>query len=79
MGPSNRRKPRPTGDRDTAKMQKQHTNITASWAIREAVSAITLGALFGVIFWSCVLGMSGNFGPGKGVVFGPIAENDHAK
>ncbi|MCF7967959.1 MAG: hypothetical protein K9K68_02205 [Methylococcaceae bacterium] len=55
-------------------MQKQHTDITASFAIREAVSAITLGALFGVIFWSCVFGMSGNFGPTKGVVFGPVAE-----
>ena len=61
-----------------ARYQKQRTEITASWWIREAVSAITLGALCGVIFWSCVLGMAGNMGPGKGVVLGPIAEVDHA-
>lgn len=56
------------------KLQRQYT----SWLIREMLSAITLGALFGVIFWSCVLGMAGNMGPGKGVVVGPIAEVDHA-
>ena len=73
------RKPRPAANGYTAKIQKQHGNGTATFLIREAVSAITLGALFGVILWSCVLGMSGNMGPGKGFVVPPMAENDHGR
>lgn len=52
-----------------------HKDITT--LIREGVSAIAIGALAGVIFWSCVLGMSGNFGPGRDVVVGKVAEADH--
>ena len=72
------RRPHPTGDRGTAKMQKQHTDITASSAIREAVASITIGLLVAVVMWSAILGMSTGFHPGQGVVVGPIAEVDHA-
>jgi hypothetical protein len=67
------RKPRPTGDRDTAKMKKQHTDITASSAIREAVATLTIGVLIAVVMWSAILGMSEGQGPGKGLVLGPVA------
>ena len=78
MEASKRRKPLPAANGDTAKMQKQHTDITASFAIREAVASITIGALLSVVMWSCILGMSGNMGPGDGVVLGPVAEaSDH--
>lgn len=77
MRTSEMRKPHPTGDRDTAKMQKQHTDITASWWIREAVASITIGLLVAVVMWSAILGMSEGFKPGNEIVVPPIAGADH--
>ncbi len=33
---------------------------------REVVSIIVVGALWGVLFGSAIIGMSGHFGPGNG-------------
>ena len=73
------RKPCPSANRDTAKIQKQHSHGNASWLIREAVATVTIGLLVAVVMWASILGMSEGFQPGPGVVVGPIAENDHAK
>ena len=73
------RRPHPTGDRGTAKIQKQHAHVTARWAFREAAATVSIGLLVSVVMWSCILGMSTGFQPGQGVVVGPIAENDHGR
>jgi hypothetical protein len=57
--------------------KKAHVDITASWLIREIIATLTTGALIAVVMWSSILGMSGNMGPGKDVVVGPVAEVDH--
>ena len=61
MEASKTRKPRPAANGDTAKMQKRHTDITASWLIREAVATIAIGAMLGVMFWQSVFGMADDF------------------
>jgi hypothetical protein len=33
--------------------------------------------LVSIMLWSSILGMSGNMGPGNGVVVGPVAEVDN--
>jgi hypothetical protein len=45
--------------------------------VREIIATLTTGALIAVVMWSSILGMSGNMGPGKDVVVGPVAEVDH--
>jgi hypothetical protein len=52
------------------KVQLQYS----TWIVREIIATLTTGALFAVITWSAILGMSGNMGPGNGVVVGPVAE-----
>jgi hypothetical protein len=74
MEASKRRNPQTAANSLRANSRKQHTDITASWLIREVTATVSIGLLVSVILWSCILGMSGNMGPGKGVVFGPIAE-----
>ena len=71
------RRPHPTGDRGTAKIQKQHAHVTASWVFREAVAALTIGLLVSVVMWASILGMSEGFQPGNEIVVPPIAEVDH--
>ena len=55
------------------KVQLQYS----TWIVREITATLTTGALIAVITWSAILGMSGNMGPGKDVVVGPVAEVDH--
>lgn len=77
MQTSEMRKPCPTGDRGTAKMQKRHADITASWLIREAVATIAIGAMMGVMFWQSVFGMVDDFTSGPAISFF-VAEVDDA-
>ena len=62
-----------------ARYKKQRTHGTASCVFREVTATVSIGLLVSVIMWSCILGMSGNMGPGDGVVLGPVAENDHGR
>ncbi len=55
------------------KMQAEYTRFM----IREAAANITIALMVSVVMWSSILGMSGNMGPGKDVVVGPVAEVDH--
>jgi hypothetical protein len=45
--------------------------------VREITATISIGLLVSIMLWSSILGMSGNMGPGKDVVVGPVAEVDH--
>jgi hypothetical protein len=54
-------------------MQAEYTRFM----IREAAANITIALMVSVVMWSSILGMSGNMGPGKDVVVGPVAEVDH--
>lgn len=57
------------------KLQGDYTRFM----IREAVANITIALMVSVVMWSCVLGMSGNFQPGNGVVVWPVVAeaSDH--
>ena len=58
--------------------KKVQDHITPACLIREITATITIGMFVSVVMWSCVFGMSGNMGPGDGVVVGPVAEgSDH--
>lgn len=58
--------------------KKVQGHITPACLIREITATITIGLLVSIVMWSCVFGMSGNMGPGDGVVVGPVAEvSDH--
>ena len=53
---------------------KVHSDITTLF--REGVSAIAIGALAGVLFWSAVLGMVDDFTSDPAISFF-VAEADH--
>jgi hypothetical protein len=56
------------------KVQLQYT----TWVVREIIATLTTGALFAVITWSAILGMSEGFQPGQDMVVPPVAEaSDH--
>jgi len=56
------------------KVQLQYS----TWIVREITATISIGLLVSIMLWSSILGMSGNFGPGKGLALGPVAEaSDH--
>ncbi len=77
---SKTRKPCPSAanTRSRAYNRKQQADITASWIVREITATISIGLLVSIMLWSSILGMSGNFGPGKGLALGPVAEaSDH--
>lgn len=76
MQASKRRNPQTAANSLRANNRIQHADITASWLIREVTATLTIGLLVSVIMWSCILGMSGNMGPGDGVALGPVAEVD---
>ena len=77
MEASKTRKPRPAANGDTAKMQKRHADITASWLIREAVATIAIGAMLGVMFWQSVFGMVDDFTSGPAISFFVAEASDH--
>jgi hypothetical protein len=77
MATSKRKSPGTATNSAEALHKKAHVDITASWLIREIIATLTTGALIAVVMWSSILGMSGNMGPGKDVVVGPVAEVDH--
>ncbi len=54
------------------KVQLQYS----TWIVREITATISIGLLVSIMLWSSILGMSGNMGPGKDVVVGPVAEAD---
>ena len=70
------RKPRPTGDRDTA--QRKNSNATLSHHFREAVATIAIGAMLGVMFWQSVFGMVDDFTSGPAISFF-VAEVDDGR
>jgi hypothetical protein len=76
---SKTRKPCPSAanTRSRANNRKREVDITPGWWIREIAAAISIGLLVSIMLWSSILGMSGNMGPGKDVVVGPVAEVDH--
>jgi hypothetical protein len=78
MSSHQRKSPDTATNSAEASQKKVHAKYT-TWLIREMLATLTIGALLSVVMWSCILGMSGNMGPGKGLVLVPIAENDHAK
>ena len=62
MKPSNTRKPRPTGDRDTA--QNKNSAVTVSHLAREILGMVIAALIFAASVWTSVFGATGQFGPG---------------
>ena len=67
MKPSETRKPRPTGNRDTA--QNKNSADTVSRFVREILGTILAAAIFAASVWTSVFGMTGQFGPPTEVGF----------
>ena len=62
MKPSETRKPRPTGNRDTA--QNKNSADTVSRFVREIAAIVTIGLMVGTMFWSAVFGMAADLASG---------------
>lgn len=72
MSSHQRKSPATACNSHEASQKKVHAKYT-TWLIHEMLATLTIGALLSVVMWSCILGMSEGQGPGKGVVFGPVA------
>jgi hypothetical protein len=76
--PTTKRKSPGTATNSAEALQRKVRAEYTTWVVREIIATLTTGALIAVITWSAILGMSGNFGQGKGLALGPVAEaSDH--
>ena len=76
MGSPARKSPG-TATNSAEALQKKVQEKYTTWLIREMLATLTISLLVSVVMWSAIIGMSGNFGPGRDVVVGPVAEADH--
>jgi hypothetical protein len=74
---SHQRKSPATACNSHEALQKKVQLQYSTWIVREITATISIGLLVSIMLWSSILGMSGNMGPGKDVVVGPVAEVDH--